>query len=200
MLAYHCGMLYNIVMVGGYMRLKTSKSKNATLYYVIKDYTDLNGKRTTKIFEKLGNQEQVEERFGKFNTIDNIKIYINELNNEDKEDLVKIELNPNKRIIGDIRKNFNIGYIFLEKIYNQLNIKNICDSIQDKYQFKFDLNEILSYLIYARIIYPSSKLETFNQCKNFIKQPIFLLHDEYRALSYIANNLDYILDILNHIL
>lgn len=54
------------------------------------------------------------------------------------------------------------------------------------------MNEILSYLIYARIIYPSSKLETFKQCKNFIKQPKFKLHDEYRALSYIAENMDFI--------
>ena len=69
------------------MRLKISKSKNATLFYIIKDYTNLDGKRTTKIFEKLGNQKQVEERFGKTNTIDNIKKYIFELNKEDKEEL-----------------------------------------------------------------------------------------------------------------
>ena len=174
------------------MRLKLSKSKNATLFYIIKDYTNLEGKRTTKIFEKLGNQQQVEERFGKTNTIENIKNYISSLNNEDKEELIKIELNPNKRIIGNNKINFNIGYLFLEKLYNQLDIKNICDSIQNKYQFHFDLNEILSYLVYARIIYPSSKLETFNQCKNFIKQPTFELHDEYRALNYIAQNMDYI--------
>ena len=174
------------------MRLKLSKSKNAILFYIIKDYTNLDGKRTTKIFEKLGNQQQVEERFGKTNTIENIKNYISSLNNEDKEELIKIELNPNKRIVGNNKINFNIGYLFLEKLYNQLGIKNICDSIQNKYQFHFDLNEILSYLVYARIIYPSSKLETFNQCKNFIKQPTFELHDEYRALNYIAQNMDYI--------
>ena len=51
--------------------------------------------------------------------------------------------------------------------------------------------KILSYLVYARIIYPSSKLETFKQCQNFIKQPNFKLHDEYRTLSYIADNMDY---------
>lgn len=174
------------------MRLKISKSKNATLYYIIKDYTNINGKRSTIIFDKLGNQKQVEERFGKTNTIGNIKKYINELNNEDKEELIKKEFNPNKRISPGVKRQFNIGYLFLEKLYNQLNIKNICDSIQDKYQFHFDLNEILSYLVYARIIYPSSKLETFNQCKNFIKQPSFELHDEYRALNYIAQNMDFI--------
>ena len=85
-----------------------------------------------------------------------------------------------------------MGYIFLEKIYNKLKVNEICNSISAKYQFHFDLNEILSYLVYARIIYPSSKLETFKQCQNFIEQPKFKLHDEYRALSYIAKNMDYI--------
>ena len=80
----------------------------------------------------------------------------------------------------------------MKKLYNQLEINNICNSIQDKYQFHFDLNEILSYLVFARIIYPSSKLETFKQCQNFIEQPKFKLHDEYRALSYIAENMDFI--------
>lgn len=174
------------------MRLKTSNSKNTTLYYIIKDYTNVNGKRTTKIFEKLGNQEMIEARFGKTNTIDNIHKYISKLNSEDEESIIKKEFNPNKRISSNEKRNFNVGYLFLDKLYNQLNIKNICDSIQNKYQFHFDLNEILSYLVYARIIYPSSKLETFKQCKNFIKNPSFELHDEYRALSYIAQNLDFI--------
>lgn len=174
------------------MRLNIRKKNNYSYYSIIKDYTNLDGKRTTKIFEKLGNQQQVEERFGKENTIIEIKKYIDSLNNEDKEKLIKIELNPNKRIIGDKNITFNVGYLFLEKLYNQLNLKKICDSIQDNYQFHFDLNEILSYLVYARIIYPSSKLETFNQCKNFIKQPSFELHDEYRALNYIAQNMDFI--------
>lgn len=174
------------------MRLKTSKSKNAILYYVIKDYTDLNGKRTTKIFEKLGNQNQVEERFGKDNTINKIKKYINDLNNDDKDELIKREYNPNKRICPGVKRQFNVGYLFLEKIYNELNIKSICDFISLKYKFQFDLNEILSYLVYARIIYPSSKLETFKQCQNFIETPKFKLHDEYRALNYIAKNMDLI--------
>ena len=175
---------------------KTSKSKNAILYYVIKDYTDINGKRTTKIFEKLGNQEQVEKKFGKIDTINKIKEYINQLNNENKDELLKREYNPNKRIAPGVKRQFNVGYLFLEKLYNQLNIKNICDNIQDKYQFHFALNEILSYLVYARIIYPSSKLETFKQCQNFIEQPKFNLHDEYRALSYIAQNMDFIQESL----
>ena len=174
------------------MRLNIRKLNDYCYYSIIKDYTNLNGKRTTKIFEKLGNQKQVEERFGKTDTINKIKEYIDELNNENKEEILKREFNPNKRISPGVKRKFNVGYLFLEKIYNQLKIRDICNSIQDKYQFHFDLNEILSYLVYARIIYPSSKLETFKQCQNFIEQPKFKLHDEYRALSYIADNMDYI--------
>ena len=174
------------------MRLNIRKINNYSYYSIIKDYTNLNGKRSTKIFEKLGNQNQVEERFGKENTIDNIKEYINKLNNESKETIINKEFDPNKRISHGIKRNFNIGYLFLEKLYNQLKFKDICNDISNKYKFKFNLNEILSYLVYARIIYPSSKLETFKQCQNFIKQPTFKLHDEYRALSYIADNMDFI--------
>ena len=178
------------------MRLNIRKLNNYSYYSIIKDYTNIDGKRTTKIFEKLGNQEQVENRFGKIDTIEKIKEYIYKLNKEDKEELLKREYNPNKRISNNEKRKFNVGYLFLEKIYNNLKIKNICDLIQDKYQFHFDLNEILSYLVYARIIYPSSKLETFKQCQNFIEKPKFKLHDEYRALSYIAENMDFIQEAL----
>ena len=178
------------------MRLNIRKLNNYCYYSIIKDYTNMNGKRTTKIFEKLGNQKQVEERFGKENTLEEIKKYIDKLNNEDKEVLLKHEFNPNKRISPGLKRSFNVGYLFLEKIYNQLKLNNICNTIQDNYHFHFDLNEILSYLVYARIIFPSSKLETFKQCQNFIEQPSFKLHDEYRALSYIAENIDFIQESL----
>ena len=145
------------------MRLNIRKINNYSYYSIIQDYTTLTGKRTTRIFEKLGNQQQVEERFGKTDTINEIKKYISKLNNIDKEEIIKKEFNPNKKILPGLKREFNVGYLFLEKIYNELNIKSICDDIQSKYQFHFDLNEILSYLVYARIIFPSSKLETFKQ-------------------------------------
>ena len=173
------------------MRLHIRTINNYSYYSIIKDYTNINGKRSTKIFEKLGNQNQVEDRFGKNNTIEKIKEYINELNSKDKNELVKLELNSSKRINKE-KRNFNIGYLFLEKLYNDLKIKDICNKIQNQYKFEFNLNEVLSYLVFARIIYPSSKLGTFKQCQNFIEQPTFKLHDKYRALSYIANNIDFI--------
>ena len=174
------------------MRLKISKSKNTILFYIIKDYTR-NGKRSTKIVKRIGNLEDVKTMAGDTDYKEWLKEYIRDFNEKQgRNEVVLIKKNTRKIIKKDINNSFNVGYLFLEKIYNELNIKDICKNIQSKYQFHFDLNEILSYLVYARIIYPSSKLETFKQCQNFIEQPTFKLHDEYRVLSYIANNMDFI--------
>ena len=174
------------------MRLGISKSKNTINYYIIKDYTK-NGKRSTKPVLRIGNLDEVKTMAGNQDYNDWLKAFVQKYNDEHcKKEIIIIKKNNRKVISKDINSSFNIGYLFLEKIYNELNIKSICENIQNSYQFHFDLNEILSYLVYARIIYPSSKLETFKQCQNFIKPPQFKLHDEYRALSYIAKNMDYI--------
>ena len=84
------------------------------------------------------------------------------------------------------------GEIFLEKIYYELKLNNICEEISQKYQFKFDLNSILSNLIYTRIIEPSSKLSSFEASKKFIEQPNYELHDIYRALEVISKETELI--------
>ena len=174
------------------MRLGISKSKNTINYYIIKDYTK-NGKRSTKPVVRIGNLEEVKKLAGDIDYKVWLNNYVKKYNDEhSKKETVIIKKSNNKIIPKDTKTTFNVGYLFLKKLYNQLEINNICNSIQDKYQFHFDLNEILSYLVFARIIYPSSKLETFKQCQNFIEQPKFKLHDEYRALSYIAENMDFI--------
>ena len=178
------------------MRLSTSRSKNTIIYYIIKDYTK-NGKRSTKIVEKIGNINEVKVKAGNQDYKEWLKEYVKKYNEEHcKKEIITIKKNNKKIIDSNVNNKFNIGYLFLEKIYNQLKINNICNTIQNNYQFHFDLNEILSYLVYARIIFPSSKLETFKQCQNFIEQPKFKLHDEYRALSYIAKNMDFIQESL----
>lgn len=174
------------------MRLKISKSKNTTLFYIIKDYTK-NGKRSTKIVKRIGNLEDIKIMAGNQDYKAWLKEYVKDYNETHcKSETIIIKKNNKKLISMNNNISFNVGYLFLEKIYNDLKIKNICNEIQNKYKFQFDLNEILSYLVYARIIYPSSKLETYKQCQNFIEQPKFKLHDEYRALNYIAENMDFI--------
>lgn len=177
------------------MRLNITKSKNNIHYSIIRDYTNNDGKRTTSVYENLGNQEKVEARFGKDNTILAIKEYINTLNQEiksNKELPINVIKNPNKRIEKNIRNKFNVGYLFLKDIYYSLGLDKMCHEIENKYQFKFDLNTILECLIYSRVLWPSSKLATYNQADKFIEKYNFEYQHILRSLSYLANEFDYI--------
>ena len=174
------------------MRLTITKSKNAESFYIIKSVT-IKGKRTSKIIEKLGTLEEVKVKAKGEDPYVWAKKYVNLLNKEEKEnseDLI-IRLSKNKKLENRQYK-FNAGYLFLQKIYYDLGINNICNSIKDKYQFHYDLNNILSNLIYSRIIYPSSKLKTLESSKNFIEQPNFTYNDILRSLEVLSKESNYI--------
>ena len=58
--------------------------------------------------------------------------------------------------------------------------------------FEYDLDSILSRLLYGRILYPSFKLSCHEQSKELLEAPNFDLHHVYRALSVLSENSDLI--------
>ena len=176
------------------MRLSLVKSKNTTQFYVIESYRDINGKNTSRIIEKLGNEKDVLKKSNGKDPVAWAKKYVEDLNKKELEKSRKIiiEKSQNVQIPLNNINLFNCGYLFLEKIYYQLGLHNICKDISKKYKFKYDLNDILSKLIFARIIFPSSKLATNELCQNFLEQPNFELHHIYRALEVLAKENDFI--------
>lgn len=175
------------------MRLSISKSKNSTLFYIIES-TYINKKHSTRIVEKLGTLEEVKAKAGNEDPITWAKNYALELTNQDKENKRKIIKYYSQSQLLNKNENhfFNGGYLFLQDIYYKLKLNNVCNDIKEKYQFKFDLNDILSKLIYSRIIYPSSKLKTLELSKNFIEQPNFEYQHILRSLEIIAKESDFI--------
>ena len=175
------------------MRLTITKSKNSESFFVIKSVT-INGKRTSKVIEKLGNLEEVTLKAQGEDPYVWAKKYVELLNEEEKQNSsdIILKLSQSKKLKDNEQYTFNGGYLFLQDIYYKLGLNKICNEITDKHQFKYDLNSILSRLIYGRIIYPSSKLKTLELSKNFLEQPNFELHDIYRALEVIANESDFI--------
>ena len=105
------------------MRLGISKSKNTVNYYIIKDYTK-NGKRSTKHVLRIGNLEEVKKMAGNTDYQEWLKEFVKKYNEEHcNKEIVTIKKNTKKIIPKNINTSFNVGYLFLEKIYNQLNIK-----------------------------------------------------------------------------
>ena len=177
------------------MRLKVTKSKNAASLYVIKSvYNSKTQSNSSKIVEKLGTEIELREKLNGADPYEWAKEYIKRLNEEEKEQTRKIlvPFEQSKIILKGEQRSFNGGYLFLQKIYHELKLNKICKDISQKYKFDFDLDSILSRLIYSRVIFPSSKLATYELSKRFIEQPNFDLHQIYRALEVLAKENDFI--------
>ena len=175
------------------MRVSVSKSKNAILFYIIES-TYINKKHSTKIVEKLGTLDEVIKKANGEDPYEWAKKYAYELTKQEKENKREIikYFSQCKLIDKDTKKSFNAGYLFLQKIYYDLEINNICNNIKERHQFHYDLNSILSNLIYSRIIYPSSKLKTLEVSKSFLEQPNFTYNDILRSLEVLSKESDFI--------
>lgn len=175
------------------MRVKVSRSKNSKSYFVIKDIYRGN-KRTTKVVESLGNHEEILKRHPGTDPYTWAKAYAKKLTLEEKKNNHKIiaKYSPNKQIALDKQTLFNSGYLFLQSIYHELKLDKICQEISQKYEFEYDLNEILSRLLYLRILNPTSKKGTFEHAKDLLEPAGFQPHQIYRALSVIAEQSDFI--------
>ena len=175
------------------MRLNKVKSKNAISYYIIRSVRR-NGKNSSEIVKKLGTEKSIRETYG----IDDVDAWANEqlekMNAEEaaNDHMVLVPFNTASLIDPDARLSYNIGYLFLQQIYYKLGLPSICRSIKKDSSFEYDLDSILSRLIYGRLLFPSSKLSCYEQSKSLLEQPKFELHQVYRALSVLADNSDMI--------
>ena len=177
-------------------RLRATVAKNIKYYSIIEDY-HRNGKRTTKTLFTIGSESKVYDLASKENIDVNsylkncLSKYIESHPKVDDEEVI-IKKYTNRQIPINKFNKYNVGYLFLEDIYYSLKLDEIVNNITQKYKFEFDLNEVLSYLVYSRIIFPASKLKTYELSKNFIETPNYNLENIYRGLTYLCSNLDYI--------
>lgn len=175
------------------MRLGWTTSKYSITYRAVKTVR-INGKNKTQIVKSFGSEKYICETYGVTDAKAWAKEQVRLMNEAEQEDHAKfnIELCAGTDLVMNEQRRFNGGYLFLQDIYYELGLHKICRAISKKHLFEYDLNDILSRLIYTRILYPSSKKSSFEEAKRFIEQPSFALHDIYRALSVIAQESDYI--------
>lgn len=177
------------------MKLTISKSKNATFLYVQKSFYDKERHvRTSKTVEKLGSLNALREKLNGEDPIKWAEAYVAQLTKQEQEEKqdVMVKFSPRKEIPKGDRRLFNGGYLFLQKIYHELGLHTLCKEIAKKYKFTFNLDSILSRLLYSRILYPSSKLETSKQAEKFLEKPHFNLQHIYRGLEILTKENDLI--------
>lgn len=175
------------------MRLGWTTSKYSITYRAVKTVR-IDGKNKTLIVKSFGSEKFICETYGVTDAKAWAKEQVRLMNEAEQEDCARfnIPLCAGTDLVMDEQRRFNGGYLFLQDIYYELGLDKICRAISSRHLFEYDLNDILSRLVYTRILYPSSKKSSFEDSAKFIERPSFELHDVYRALSVIAEESDYI--------
>ena len=117
------------------MRLIQKKSGRFTYLYAIKSYRTEDGKSTTKVVEKFGTVEELQESLGGEDPVKWAEERVAEMNareKEDKEEIV-VKLKPGVLVGKGEQRNYNGGYLFLQKIYYELGLDYVCKKIETVY-------------------------------------------------------------------
>lgn len=175
------------------MRLGWTTGKYSTTYRAVKTIR-VDGLNKTLIVKNFGSDKYICKTYGVTDAKVWAKEQVRKMDKAEKEETpsFSIELNAGTDLTLDDQRCFNGGYLFLQNIYYDLGLDKICTAIKNRHDFDYNLNSILSRLIYTRILYPSSKLSAYKDSQRFIEQPNFDLHQIYRSLSVLASESDYI--------
>ena len=180
------------------MRVVTSKSKNAESFYISKGYVNDKGVSTSVIVRKLGTLKELLPEHGP--TRDDVMAWAREqarletlkYKQEKEEKQIKLTFHADRLLDYHKQTFFRGGYLFLQFIYYQMQMNKICRKLKQRYKFKYDINAILSDLIYARILEPCSKRSSYKAASEFLEKPSYELHDIYRALDVLGAECDMI--------
>ena len=180
------------------MRVMTTKSKNAESFYITKSYKNNAGKSTSKIVRKLGTLHELTEMLNTDRdgvmawAREQARIETEKYKADKEQQLVQIIFHADRQLDYNCQKLYEGGYLFLQSVYYELRLDKACRKIRDTHLFEYDLNAILSDLIYTRILDPDSKRSSFQTAQKYFEKPTYQLHDIYRALSILAENSDLI--------
>lgn len=92
-----------------------------------------------------------------------------------------------------------IGYFPLKNINDKLSVKKYIDLMQTATDFRFNVFDLLSALVYARLVHPCSKSKTYDEViPKLFETYDFSLNQLYDGLEYIGCEYEKIIEIYNH--
>ena len=180
------------------MKVTATKSKNSESFYITKSYVNREGKSTSKTIRKLGTLKELSQQLGTDRNgvmawaKEQARIETEKYKKQNQAKTVLIPFHADRTLDYHQQKLFKGGYLFPQAVYYQLGLDRICRKIKDKHSFHYDINAVLSDLIYTRILEPSSKLASYRVAKEFLEPPSYEEHDVYRVLDVLASECDLI--------
>lgn len=163
--------------------------------YIVKSFRTNKGAKTSSIVvEKLGRLSKIAQEHPDVSPREWVEQRARQLTEAEAEakNNVTLQLSPTKRISPDKKRCVHGGDIPLQPFFYELGLDTICSQIASRSKFKYDLTDIMKKLVFGRILFPDSKLGTWQQSQSFIQPPKFDLSDIYPALGVLARESDFI--------
>ena len=159
--------------------IKKAKFKSGKVYISIVDGYRLNGKVKQKVIQKYGYLDDLKKIH------DDIDTFLNdELNRLKKENEIKITFKIDINKFNDFEDDtFNIGYAYLKKIFQNLDIYSVLKNKQYSTNIEYSLSKACELLTYSRIIDPGSIKYTYEHRNQFFEPFDLSLDDLYRSLK-----------------
>ena len=164
------------------MFLRKNSCKNGRIFLTFaQGYRDESGKVKQKTIENIGYLDELKKLYE--DPITHFKEIAKRRTNEEITEYTIKNLNT-KQLFQE-EKPKNLGYIFLKQIYNELGITDILKTVQKNSKIEYDLDSILSLLVFMRILKPGSKKAAFENKDLLFENTDFSLDDVYRSLTVL---------------
>lgn len=175
--------------------LKKTINKKGTYLQIYESYYDPERKRGAhRSYKPIGYVHELQQ-----NGIDDpVTFYreeVQKLNHEYK----KRKQDEKTRLISNESPEKLLGYFPLKNLNDALGCKKYIDLMQTATDFRFNVFDMMSSLIYARTVHPCSKSRTYEDVfPKLFESRGFSLDQLYSGLEYIGSEYEKIIEIYNH--
>ena len=177
-----------------YFLKKTNNKKGTYLQIYSSFYDPQRGHTAHKAYKPIGYVHELQAK----GIEDPISFYKEEVNRLNQE--AKAEKNAKKeKQISDDSPEKLIGYFPMKNINDKLSVKKYIDLMQTATDFRFNVFDMTSALVYARLVHPCSKSRTYVEViPKLFESYDFSLNQLYDGLEYIGCEYEKIIEIYNH--
>ena len=177
-----------------YFLKKTNNKKGTYLQIYSSFYDPERGHTAHKSYRPIGYVHELQAK-GIEDPISFYKEEVNKLNQE----FQAAKKEKKARQISDDSPEKLLGYFPLKNINDRLSVKKYIDLMQTAASFRFNVFEMMSALVYARLVRPCSKLRTYEEViPKLFESYGFSLNQLYDGLEYIGCEYEKIIEIYNH--
>ena len=138
--------------------LRKDKKKKGIYLQMYETYWDKTRKQPrTRCVKSFGYVDELKSE----NVADPVSYYKELVAEEEKKRLSDLNDSTRPRAFDEVVEK-NVGYFLLKALIEELNVKEVIDILASVQQFQFSVYDMLTQLIYSRVIEPCSKSKTVN--------------------------------------